>query len=223
MVLTLLEKYPELIDYIDTSSSEGYLKIKPEGFEKVQENQRQKIKDQQAYVVTTDLQVAESQKKVNTRDFLKDLNFDVKLLSNEDAEIFAKTISENIDKILTGSNEKLIEALKDAGIDSEDIEKMIPDLTENIKNNLGAVSKFNTSMGSYTKKVESYTQTIATLLNSDNPKYQNNENKKFVDREFGKQYKDVYNKSYEEFKGMSKDDIAAYYRAYFGDEENDNL
>ena len=215
LVLDLLDKYPQLLDYIYTSE-EGLLKIKSEGFDELQKQQQQQIMQQRLYVTSANRSVVAAEKDVEIENFKSNINpinpFAQAIISNESVEKLGNFVSNNMETVLKGSNEDIIKALENSSISPEEYGYTnVDDFINGLKDNTGEISRFNKSMSTYDTKLSGYTDAILTAIGNDNKDYQNTENKPLVNNVLDDKYEAYYKKEKERLENADYETWASEY------------
>lgn len=224
-VLELLDSYPKLLKYVHQSEN-GLMSIEKEGLDKILQEQQDKLRSAQVYSVQT--QISKEQEKVGVD--VKELKDEIdnaifKEFTNKEVKELSKAIAENQETILKGTNEDIKNLIKNTGIDLsnyDDLEFLVDDLIQSVKNNNSEIIGFDKQMNSYTKNVGTYTDTIVSILGSDDKTYQNSPNKSVINKQADKYYNEEYEKMKKELENSSFEDIASLYLGYFGG-DNDQI
>lgn len=228
VVLELLDKYPQLLEYIHAGEN-GVLEISQEGIDELLNDQREKLQSAQIYKAQAQTEVQQAQAKVSASEKKGDLQGIMlrRYSSAEDIIALSRALNDNKEAALHGSNEDIADILEKSGIDVNSYEIMArldglslteDDLINEIKNNSKELLQFNHSLDLYDKNIEGYTNTIATMIGSENPDYQESENKSLINKQITKSYNQRYEEQLKEIEEWSADELAGAYANAFGKE-----
>ena len=219
-VLELIRKYPTLMNYM--TSEDGVLGISEEGFKVISDKiQKQAIQAQvaslygQQDVYRTAGQAAiDNFRKNNSfmasgshRERMINGDYYDKVTSREDLNEGLKKITDLINSNRAGYLKgELDEEIKSIGADLG-----VSNMTTALDKNRDKLYDLSQSMQGYQKSIDTYSDTIITILGKDNPAYQKSENKDLINKNMQGVADEQYNKAKSEADKMSNEELAQYW------------
>lgn len=219
-VLELIRKYPTLMDYM--TSEDGVLGISEEGFKAISNKiQKQAVQTQVASLYgQQDVYRTAGQAAID--NFRKDNSFMAfgshrermingdyydKATSREDLNEGLKRITDLISSNQAGYLKgELDEEIKSIGADLG-----VSNMTTALDNNRDKLYDLSQSMQGYQKSIDTYSDTIITILGKDNTAYQASENKDLINKNMQGIADEQYNKAKSEANKMSNEELAQYW------------
>lgn len=219
-VLELIRKYPTLMDYM--TSEDGVLGISEEGFKAISNKiQKQAVQAQVASLYgQQDVYRTAGQAAID--NFRKDNSFMAfgshrermingdyydKATSREDLNEGLKRITDLISSNQAGYLKgELDEEIKSIGADLG-----VSNMTTALDNNRDKLYDLSQSMQGYQKSIDTYSDTIITILGKDNTAYQASENKDLINKNMQGIADEQYNKAKSEADKMSNEELAQYW------------
>lgn len=219
-VLELIRKYPTLMNYM--TSEDGVLSISEKGFKVISDKiQKQAIQAQVASLYgqqdvyrTAGQADIDNFRKNNSfmasgshREKMINGNYYDKATSREDLNEGLKRIINLISSNQAGYLKgELDEEIKSIGADLG-----VSNMTTALDKNREKLYYLSQSMQGYQKSIDTYSDTIITILGKDNPAYQKSENKDLINQNMQGVVKEQYNKAKSEVDKMSNEELAQYW------------
>lgn len=200
-VLELLEKYPELSDYVDNIN--GQLIVQQEGFKEIQKLQEESLEQAQKATYGAKIYALDKQ---NTSD-LVDMGRDISYVTEDGTGAYSvATLSEeSVKQVIEAINTSGSGFLKDVESVQERLNISNETLAQALVDNATELTTLASEVQANTAAMNLYYQSLADSYLKDNQVYQNSDNQAGLQsayaQELAKRAKDLYDT---EYKDMGK-------------------
>lgn len=234
IVLDLLDKYPQLVQYIQQDKN-GVMSIASEGYDQLLEEQQKQYVLSQMYQSQKRIDQIKAQSGKATDDMRKTLNnsdamkstFNNQIftkMSDSDIQKLANVVSTNQDIINKGSNQDIINLLEKNNIDfakyNGEINSNMTYAVDSLVENNHALIEYNNKLGEYTNQIGVYTNSIVTIAANESPEYAASSYKALINPSLENAYDKLYQSGLERWNEASLDTVRQEYKDRFGTEKD---
>lgn len=219
-VLELIQKYPTLMNYMN--SKDGVLSISEEGFEVISKKIQQQARSAQMASLFGQQDVYRTAGDAAIDNFRRDNNFMKSGTTREkmiNGQYYDKVTSredlntglEKIVNLINSDRAGYLEGNLDEQIKSIGTDLGVHNMTDALDENRKELYDLSQSMSGYQSSIDTYSDTIITILGQDNAAYQASENKDLVEQNMKGVADEQYNKARDEANKMSNEELAQYW------------